>query len=56
MGTHDLDTIQGPFSYEALPPKDIKFVPLNKTTEVDGHQLMDLYAVRKDEEKKKKGF
>ncbi|KAG1175551.1 hypothetical protein G6F70_004012 [Rhizopus microsporus] len=44
MGTHDLDTIQGPFSYEALPPKDIKFVPLNKTTEVDGHQLMDLYA------------
>lgn len=52
MGTHDLDTIQGPFSYEALPPKDIKFVPLNKTTEVDGHQLMDLYAVRMDEEKK----
>ena len=51
MGTHDLDTIQGPFSYEALPPKDIKFVPLNKTTEVDGHQLMDLYAVRMDEEK-----
>jgi phenylalanyl-tRNA synthetase beta chain len=24
IGTHDLDTIEGPFSYEALPPKDIK--------------------------------
>lgn len=46
MGTHDLDTIQGPFSYEALPHKDIKFVPLNKTTEVDGDELMELYAVR----------
>ncbi|KAI8976036.1 beta subunit of phenylalanyl-tRNA synthetase [Pilobolus umbonatus] len=44
MGTHDLDTIQGPFSYEALSPKDIKFVPLNKTVEVDGHGMMELYA------------
>lgn len=45
MGTHDLDTIQGPFSYEALPHKDIKFVPLNKEVEVDGDELMELYAV-----------
>lgn len=30
MGTHDLDTIQGPFTYEALPPEKIKFVPLNQ--------------------------
>ena len=29
MGTHDLDTIQGPFTYEALPPEQIKFAPLN---------------------------
>ena len=29
MGTHDLDTIQGPFTYEALPPEEIRFVPLN---------------------------
>ena len=28
IGTHDLDTIEGPFTYEALPPKDINFVPL----------------------------
>ena len=30
MGTHDLDTIQGPFTYEALPPDQIKFKPLNQ--------------------------
>ena len=25
MGTHDLDTIQGPFRYLAKKPQDIKF-------------------------------
>lgn len=30
IGTHDLNTISAPFSYEALPPKDIKFVPLTE--------------------------
>jgi len=24
IGTHDLDTIEGPFTYEALPPERIK--------------------------------
>ncbi|KAI9488888.1 beta subunit of phenylalanyl-tRNA synthetase [Zychaea mexicana] len=43
MGTHDLDTIQGPFTYEALPHKDIKFVPLNQTVELDGDSLMEFY-------------
>ncbi|CAD6970895.1 unnamed protein product [Tilletia controversa] len=43
MGTHDLDTIQQPFSYEALPPKQIKFTPLNKTQELDGEELIKLY-------------
>jgi phenylalanyl-tRNA synthetase beta chain len=43
VGTHDLDTLQGPFTYEALPPKDIKFVPLNQTQEMDGEQLMQFY-------------
>ncbi|KAI0307306.1 phenylalanyl-tRNA synthetase subunit beta [Multifurca ochricompacta] len=31
IGTHDLDTITAPFRYQAKPPKDIKFIPLNKT-------------------------
>ena len=43
MGTHDLDTLQGPFTYEALPPKEIKFAPLNQTKEMDGEQLMTFY-------------
>ena len=28
IGTHDLDTIEGPFTYDARPPADIEFVPL----------------------------
>ncbi|KAK2736147.1 phenylalanine--tRNA ligase subunit beta [Myotisia sp. PD_48] len=43
IGTHDLDTLQGPFTYEALPPKDIKFIPLNQTQSLDGEQLMEFY-------------
>ncbi|KAF5864192.1 phenylalanine--tRNA ligase subunit beta [Aspergillus alliaceus] len=43
IGTHDLDTIQGPFTYEALPPKDIKFIPLNQTQEMNGEELMNFY-------------
>ncbi|KAK3440690.1 hypothetical protein EUGRSUZ_B00970 [Eucalyptus grandis] len=30
IGTHDLDTLEGPFSYEALPPSSISFVPLKQ--------------------------
>lgn len=30
IGTHDLDTIKGPFRYEALPPEKINFVPLTE--------------------------
>ncbi|KAN0079777.1 hypothetical protein V8E54_004991 [Elaphomyces granulatus] len=43
IGTHDLDTIKGPFTYEALPPRDINFIPLNQTTEMDGEELMAFY-------------
>jgi phenylalanyl-tRNA synthetase beta chain len=43
IGTHDLDTIKGPFTYEALPPKDIKFIPLNQNKSMDGAELMNFY-------------
>lgn len=43
MGTHDLDAVAGPFTYDAKPPADIRFVPLNQTQPVDGNQLMALY-------------
>ncbi|EGE02418.1 phenylalanyl-tRNA synthetase [Trichophyton equinum CBS 127.97] len=48
IGTHDLDTIQGPFTYEALPPKDIKFIPLNQTKCMDGEELMEFYEKDKN--------
>jgi phenylalanyl-tRNA synthetase beta chain len=43
IGTHDLDTIKGPFTYEALPPKDINFIPLNQTKKMNGAELMQFY-------------
>lgn len=43
IGTHDLDTVQGPFTYEAPAPKDIRFVPLNQTREMNGEELMAFY-------------
>ena len=42
MGTHDLDTVKGPFYYKAMKRKDIHFVPLNRTEEVDGDGLLNL--------------
>ncbi|KAF5689234.1 phenylalanyl-tRNA beta subunit [Fusarium denticulatum] len=47
IGTHDYDTIKGPFTYEALPPKDIKFIPLNQTKEMDSAELMNFYETDK---------
>ncbi|KAF2107407.1 phenylalanyl-tRNA synthetase beta chain [Lophiotrema nucula] len=43
IGTHDLDTIKGPFTYEALPPEEIEFIPLNQTQKMNGKQLMEFY-------------
>ncbi|KAH6668015.1 hypothetical protein B0J14DRAFT_519434 [Halenospora varia] len=47
IGTHDLDTIKGPFTYEALPPKDISFIPLNQTKEMNAEELMTYYETDK---------
>lgn len=44
IGTHDLDTVKGPFYYDAKPPTDIKFVALNQTKETTAVELMDLYS------------
>ncbi|KAJ2822982.1 phenylalanine--tRNA ligase subunit beta, partial [Coemansia furcata] len=46
IGTHDLDTIQGPFTYEARKPEDIKFIPLNQTELMDGHRLIEFYGAK----------
>jgi phenylalanyl-tRNA synthetase beta chain len=40
-----LSTIQAPFTYEALPPKDIVFAPLNRPGEVmDGIKLFEVLS------------
>lgn len=43
IGTHDLDKLRGPFTYEGRAPHDISFVPLSKQEEYNGEQLMQLY-------------
>jgi len=43
MGTHDLDTLTPPFTYEGLPPSQIEFVPLNKKEKYTADKLMELY-------------
>ncbi|KAF9995066.1 phenylalanine--tRNA ligase subunit beta, partial [Entomortierella chlamydospora] len=43
IGTHDLDTLKGPFTYEALAPKDIQFMPLNQEKNMNGEELMTFY-------------
>lgn len=45
IGTHDLDTLQGPFTYEALPPEEINFVPLNQNKSMNATELMKFYEV-----------
>lgn len=44
IGTHDLDTLQGPFTYDAKSPKDIRFIPLNQTKAMDAEELMNFYS------------
>ncbi|KAH7528844.1 hypothetical protein FEM48_Zijuj05G0120900 [Ziziphus jujuba var. spinosa] len=43
IGTHDLDTLQGPFTYEALPPSSINFVPLKQVKSFRADELMEFY-------------
>lgn len=43
IGTHDLDTLKGPFRYEALPPEKINFTPLKQTKDFTARDLMEFY-------------
>lgn len=40
IGTHDLGTLQPPFTYEALPPEAISFVPLKQTRSFRADELL----------------
>ncbi|KAM9887477.1 hypothetical protein OXX79_013606, partial [Metschnikowia pulcherrima] len=48
IGTHDLDKLTPPFTYEALAPQDISFVPLNQEKKMDGAELMEFYEKDKN--------
>lgn len=44
MGTHDLDTIQGPFVYRAADPASFSFIPLTEEKEQRNFSGKDLIA------------
>lgn len=44
VGTHDLSTVQPPFTYEALPPESISFVPLKQQRSFRADELLQHYA------------
>jgi len=44
IGTHDLDTIEPPFVYDAEIPSEIRFRPLNQSREFTATELMDFYS------------
>ncbi|KAE9602240.1 hypothetical protein Lal_00049746 [Lupinus albus] len=43
IGTHDLDKLEGPFTYEALPPSSISFIPLKQERCFRADELMEFY-------------
>lgn len=43
IGTHDLDTLVAPFTYEARAPADISFVPLSQERAFKGDELVEFY-------------
>lgn len=43
IGTHDLDTIKGPFDYQALPPNSIKFQPLNQESIMTAPEMFEKF-------------
>ena len=45
IGTHDLDTLQGPFRYRAIQPEEINFIPLTEDNgrSYNGKELMTFY-------------
>ncbi|MBR6911466.1 MAG: phenylalanine--tRNA ligase subunit beta, partial [Candidatus Methanomethylophilaceae archaeon] len=40
IGIHDLDKVNGPFTYRLADPHSIRFVPLAKTEEMDMEEIL----------------
>jgi len=47
IGTHDLDTIEGPFTFDALPQKDISFIALGEEKKMNVEELFHYYKNEK---------
>lgn len=43
IGTHDLDTVEAPFTYDAKPQTDIKFQPLSEEKTFNVTELFEYY-------------
>uniref|UniRef100_UPI00358E766A phenylalanine--tRNA ligase beta subunit-like n=1 Tax=Myxine glutinosa TaxID=7769 RepID=UPI00358E766A len=43
IGTHDLDSICGPFTYTARAPQEIRFRALNQSQELSAPELFNIY-------------
>ncbi len=43
IGTHDLDSVSAPFSYEALPPGSMPFLALRQSEARAGDELLEYY-------------
>mmetsp|Transcript_106401 Transcript_106401/g.297954 ORF Transcript_106401/g.297954 Transcript_106401/m.297954 type:complete len:643 (+) Transcript_106401:145-2073(+) len=47
IGTHDLDTVEGPFTYDARPGSDINFVPLTPDDRsFNAKELLEFYETQ----------
>ena len=41
IGIHDLDTVRPPFTYRAVPPDSVRFVPLGRAEAMDLQEILD---------------
>lgn len=48
IGLHDFDPIEPPFTYKAVKPKDVSFVPLEKSIEMDLEQILERHEKGKE--------
>lgn len=56
IGVHDLDKVEPPFTYKAVGPHDIRFVPLTKTDEWDLEEILQKHEKGVDYAHLLKGF
>tara|TARA_Y100000310_G_scaffold324914_1_gene387527 strand:+ start:36648 stop:38300 length:1653 start_codon:yes stop_codon:yes gene_type:complete len=56
IGVYDLDLLQFPIHYKALRPEEIKFVPLEMSTEMNGRQILEQHEKGKAYAYLLKGF